>query len=856
MITSKLLKPIALSLAIILLVVSLGGCFPNKVAYKAGGKGKEKLADLRLKSLAKKRRKPTKIEKLSLATEELKENLDELTKKKEITKADIDLIKDSYKKIVILDKKVKKELARTTRKLKRLKVRVALIRQKRFIKDYKEKLAKLKKDLKALIKEKDSPGKFLSQAKSLSTYLASLSPKETPKVLGKSLPHQNLNYKAGEPSLGVSIAPAYMSASSALPSSLPKTPTEADLAPTIDTSQTTAIKDLANKLGKDPIKIYQFVRNTIIYTPYYGSRKGAQETLWEKQGNDIDQANLLISLYRYLDIPTRYVTGVVEIPIDRAMNWVGVNDPEVAAKLFSAAGIPSKAIVEGGHITKLQLEHTWVEAYLGYERYRGIAEGNEGQKWIPLDPSFKQYKYKEPANLLASANFNPQGLVDLLASTGTVTKDIVTGVDLNSIKSQFDREATELVDYFNTNYPSSKAEDLFGSRRIIEEKVDLLPASLPRAIKVNSITAEYADLPASKREEASISIPGFVTKSRPVASLLGKRITVSYVGATQSDRDIIASYGDISKVPAYLIRMVPVIGIDGQTTTATTSAPMGEDQILKVTIDTPRGSQTLSHHLTVGGFYSLVLDGGHIPAAALERNSDLLKTQIDELIAYQQNPSYNPNIDVNTLLGEMLTLTGLIYFAQLNSTSDAMVLTSKVTDNKFTSELLTGVSLAKSYVFDLPIFIQPAGTFIDVGLELHSYKARDGDTSKEKLFALQYGTTSSYLEHLVLEQMFGIEAISTMKVLQIANNSNIPIYTLNSDNLSRLLPQLTIEEEIKTKIKEAVLAGNLVVVPKDDISYYGWNGVGYIVLNPNTYEGAYLISGASWRINYQQRFRY
>jgi hypothetical protein len=66
-----------------------------------------------------------------------------------------------------------------------------------------------------------------------------------------------------------------------------------------------------------------------------------------------------------------------------------------------------------------------------------------------------------------------------------------------------------------------------------------------------------------------------------------------------------------------------------------------------------------------------------------------------------------------------------------------------------------------------------------------------------------------------------------------------------------------VSKDIKNGIKEAALAGNLVVVPKDDISYYGWNGVGYIVLNPNTYEGAYLISGgSSWRINYQQRFRY
>jgi hypothetical protein len=47
-------------------------------------------------------------------------------------------------------------------------------------------------------------------------------------------------------------------------------------------------------------------------------------------------------------------------------------------------------------------------------------------------------------------------------------------------------------------------------------------------------------------------------------------------------------------------------------------------------------------------------------------------------------------------------------------------------------------------------------------------------------------------------------------------------------------------------VHNAVNAGKLVVIPKSNISYAGWNGCGYIILDPNTGAGAYMISsGAS-----------
>lgn len=54
-------------------------------------------------------------------------------------------------------------------------------------------------------------------------------------------------------------------------------------------------------------------------------------TLQTKRGNSFDTASLLIGLLRAANIPARYVYGTIQIPADKAMNWVGgVTKPEAA----------------------------------------------------------------------------------------------------------------------------------------------------------------------------------------------------------------------------------------------------------------------------------------------------------------------------------------------------------------------------------------------------------------------------------------------------------------------------------------------------------------------------------------------
>jgi hypothetical protein len=46
-------------------------------------------------------------------------------------------------------------------------------------------------------------------------------------------------------------------------------------------------------------------------------------------------------------------------------------------------------------------------------------------------------------------------------------------------------------------------------------------------------------------------------------------------------------------------------------------------------------------------------------------------------------------------------------------------------------------------------------------------------------------------------------------------------------------------------VKDAVAAGKIVTISQSTISYKGWTGAGYSIVDPNTGTGAYLIGGGA-----------
>jgi hypothetical protein len=107
------------------------------------------------------------------------------------------------------------------------------------------------------------------------------------------------------------------------------------------------------------------------------------------------------------------------------------------------------------------------------------------------------------------------------------------------------------------------------------------------------------------------------------------------------------------------------------------------------------------------------------------------------------------------------------------------------------------------------------------------------------------------------------EAISAVKALQIAAHSanasscvgakqcfatpssGQKIFTITQANIDQVLPQLAHKALIIQDVKDAVAAGKIVTISQSTISYKGWTGAGYSIVDPNTGAGAYLIGGGA-----------
>lgn len=164
------------------------------------------------------------------------------------------------------------------------------------------------------------------------------------------------------------------------------------------------------------------------------------------------------------------------------------------------------------------------------------------------------------------------------------------------------------------------------------------------------------------------------------------------------------------------------------------------------------------------------------------------------------------------------------------------------------SEDIFSSELKVTTFFGSPLSVSSGGLAIDVKRVITLVKALDADTSTPIQFLSESGMNSSALEHSVPEQLWSTTAnpayaVSAVKALQLANDQGMPIYTINQSNINAILPQLQHDGGTISDIQNAVNAGKEVTVSKADVTFNGWTGCGYIIVDPVTGAGAYMISG-------------
>jgi len=71
------------------------------------------------------------------------------------------------------------------------------------------------------------------------------------------------------------------------------------------------------------------------------------------------------------------------------------------------------------------------------------------------------------------------------------------------------------------------------------------------------------------------------------------------------------------------------------------------------------------------------------------------------------------------------------------------------------------------------------------------------------------------------------------------------IFQIDGENLNQVMPQLNLDFLVENEIRDSVRAGHIVITHTHNVSVLGFNGSGYLVLDPDTLIGAYKISGGN-----------
>ncbi len=159
---------------------------------------------------------------------------------------------------------------------------------------------------------------------------------------------------------------------------------------------------------------------------------------------------------------------------------------------------------------------------------------------------------------------------------------------------------------------------------------------------------------------------------------------------------------------------------------------------------------------------------------------------------------------------------------------------------KGTQGASVGLSLKPQLISGIPISVSPGGIYIDA--DLSTATPAGGIKATRHDLTQASGLSSSAYEHKTLQDNFSSEAVSTSKLLALANKNAIPIVAIDRANASAI-ETLSLPAPIKQQMRDQVNAGYTITTSTQPIAYMDFTGEGWMVIDPTTGEGAYLISG-------------
>jgi hypothetical protein len=623
-----------------------------------------------------------------------------------------------------------------------------------------------------------------------------------------ALPYRHVSYASKDPVRTPVVKPAYKGGNTAV--------TPDDLKATAEAPLSTEIAVLAQSLNWNPVSIYEWVKNGVETEWYWGCMKGAEETLNQASGNDCDQAALLLALLRASGFPSRYVRGVIELDAERLKNLTGIEDEGLMAQFFQKSGIPFTPVIKGGKISAFEVDHIWVESQVPFANFHGAVVDEHGKTWLGLDTSIKVsgYLYSSPIDGL-------QGL-----SVSDLRDQYLSAVQTETPLEYLKKAVTA---YLDSAYPGKSYDDALRTKTPLPEILNILPASLQ--YREAAVTREYSAIPDDLIHKVRVSATDTANKelfdiTLETSKLSNRQVVIAYEPETVEDHEITNSFGGLENTPPFLVRLRPGIKVNGEwIAVGKDGLAMGSDYRLALEFISPQGAEKVTSTHIAGNVSAIGIVAQRATQGGIQ-GIPLSEAEDGEQLLYWE---------------------AVRYIERWNEAEEELAALMNLAVSRPTPSVATvGGIIDVTYLLGSPQGFEWKGVFVDAGLRtIEAVGSRAEPTGTEIDFMKLSSLQGSVLENRIFEDDFQMVSISAAKVFSLASAAAPPIeiLTVDQSNIGTVLPLLPFDEDIKQDIENAVHQGLAVRIPRSEIAYEDWTGVGYVKEDPATGESGYMLSG-------------
>lgn len=629
-------------------------------------------------------------------------------------------------------------------------------------------------------------------------------------------------------------------------------PTAPDLAATADVILSADVTALATQLDKNPSKLFAWVYDNVQMVPTWGATQTASQVIQSRRANAHDAATALIGLLRASGVPSRYVTGTIEIPIGVAQNWLGGVDANGVTRLLTQGGIRHVAVLSAGVVQAIQMEHVWVEAWVDFIPARGglPARVGGGDTWIPLDAAFKRGAVIAAPSLTQQINYSSVSLSQRLAAAtlNSSTRQIVgvTSAMLLTDAAAHKAKLDTAIAASAAGATGARTADLFTRSESSAYTLGFLAGTLQ--YKVNVILDRSPAIAEPQRWSFRLALYGSPTDQAQgriaatwagsVAEATAKQLAISFTadaaGTTQLAQ---AATALTQQIPAYLINGASHLRIDGVSQGATAIGLMGTQHAASAELYDPRQDAWLplnAWNLAAGETSSVVVDSGAVTTASLADVRDRTQALKTALAANDVGSLSN-----SSTAASLLATTAQLYRAQALQEANALRLANSAVGGALPAVTLTR-SLARIETASGAI-----RSFTTERIALNTLYAGEEIVTRTNSPAadarLQHALagrisirTAQLLEGLWGNTAQGDKAASTARAFRAGLDLGQPLQAIAADNtaatLAAVAPTTTpgaLSDTDKATISDATRIGQLGVIHPQPVTLGAWVGSGF-----------------------------